>query len=175
MTLVHLRGNPSCQTVNVVGRHCVIDVDVQRADLHVRAVVIQYQVEHAVYALEVQDLLLNLFGEVCRNARAQQFIDGRGQHLDTSLDDDKGNQSAQDTVERYTPQQHDTRRDKRSQRNDGIEQCIRAGGNQRVALQLFALLLDILAKDKFHHNSHDDDHQCSRGVRRLRGVEYLLH
>ena len=69
-------------------RHRVIDADVQRTDLHVRTVVVEDEVIHPVYALELADLLLDLGGELRRDAGAQQLVDGRGEHLDTGLDDD---------------------------------------------------------------------------------------
>ena len=175
VTLVHLRRDAARQSVNVVGRHCIIHVDMQRTNLHVRTVVVQYQVEDTMHALEVGYLLLDLLGVLGRDTRTQQFVDRRGQHLETGLDNHNRYQGAKDTVERHPPQQHDSRRYERGQRDDGIKQRVRARGYQRVALQLFALLLHILAQDKLHHNSHHDNHQCRRGVFRFRGVEDFLH
>ena len=114
-------------------------------------------------ALEIENRLLNLLGEICRNARAQQFVDRRGEHLDTGLDDHDGNQGAQNTIERYSPQQHHTSRDERCQGYNGIKQRIGAGGNQRIALQLFALVLHVSAEDELHHDGHHDDYE--RGCR----------
>ena len=164
MTLYHLHGDLTRQTVNLVSRHGVIDVDMQRTNLYVWAIVMQYQVEHAMNALKGGNFFDNLFREFCRNTRTQQFVDRRSKHLDTSLDDHNGNQCAQDAIERHAPQQHHTSRDKCCQRDDGIKQRIRARGNQCVALQLLALALHVLTEDEFHHDGHHDNHQCGGRV-----------
>ena len=99
VTLYHLHGDLTRQTVNLVGRHCIIDVDVQGANLYVWAIVMQYQVEYTVNAIEVGNFFDNLLREFCRNARTQQFVDRRSQHLDACLDNHNGNQCAQDAIE----------------------------------------------------------------------------
>ena len=104
VTLYHLHGNLTRQTVNLVSRHGIIDVDVQVANLDIWAIVMQYQVEHAVNTFEVGNFFDNLFREFCRDARAKQFIDRLSQHLDTSLDDNHGDEGTQNAVERYVPQ-----------------------------------------------------------------------
>ena len=48
----HVGGNLARQGVDLVGRHRVVDVDVERADFHVGTVVVEYQVVHAMNALE---------------------------------------------------------------------------------------------------------------------------
>ena len=48
----HVVGNLARQGVDFVGRHRVVDVDVERADFHVGTVVVEYQVVYAMNALE---------------------------------------------------------------------------------------------------------------------------
>ena len=50
--VIHVVGNLARQGVDLVGRHRVVDVDVERADFHVGTVVVEYQVVHAMNALE---------------------------------------------------------------------------------------------------------------------------
>ena len=75
--------------MDVVRRHGVVNVDVERANFDVRTIVVQYEVEHAVNTLDVGYLLHNLLGELSWDAGAQQFVDRGGEHLDTGLDDDQ--------------------------------------------------------------------------------------
>ena len=47
----HVGGNLARQGVDFVGRHRVVDIDVERADFHIRTVVVEYQVVHAMNTL----------------------------------------------------------------------------------------------------------------------------
>ena len=175
MLLCHLHGYLAGEPMYLMSRHRVIDIDVERADLHIRPVVVENQVVHPMHALELGHLLLDLIGEFGRDTGAQQFVDRRGQHFDTGLDDDNGDKGAQDTVEADIPQQHDTSRNEGGQRNNGIEKRIRARGNQGIAVQLLPLLLDISPQNQLHYDGHHDDHERRRGVFRFGRVENLLH
>ena len=91
-----------------MGIHRIEDIDVERADLHIRTVVVQDDVKHTAHAVEAGHLALDLREQLGGDLGAQQLVDGRSEHLDTRLDDDQGDEGTQDAVERNAPEQHHT-------------------------------------------------------------------
>ncbi len=60
VTVKHLLADAARQTVNLMGVHCVEDIDMERPDLHVRAIVVQDDVKHTAHLFMFTDLSLDL-------------------------------------------------------------------------------------------------------------------
>lgn len=73
------------------------------------------------------------------------------------------------------PDEHDASRDERCQRDHRIEEGIRAGGNEGIALQLYALSLHIEAQQQFHDDARHDDHQRRSRVGGFGRVEEFFY
>ena len=167
-------GDFACQFVDVGCTHRVIDVDVERANEQAWAVVVQDDVVDATDAFELHHFALYHRHQFGRDSCAKQFVDRRSQHLHACFNDEQRDEYTQDAVDREVPEEHDACRDECRQGDDGIEEGVRAGGNEGVALQLPALPLHIKPEQKFHDDACHDDNECRRRIGGFRGVEELF-
>ena len=99
----HLLRDAARQSVNLMSIHSVIDIDVERADKNVGTIVVKDNIKYAVDSLKTEHLMFDLFQQFGRDTTSQQFINGRSQHLYTSLDDDNRYQGTQYAVEGDMP------------------------------------------------------------------------
>lgn len=163
------------QLVDVGSTHRVIDVDVERANQQTGAIVMQDDVIDTAHAVELHHFALYRRHQFGRDSCAQQFVDGRSQHLNACLDDEQRDEYAQDAIDGEMPDEHNASRDERCQRDHSIEEGVRAGGNEGVALQLHALSLHVEAKQQFHDDARHDDHKRGRRVGGFGGVEEFFY
>ena len=167
--------NLACQNVDLMRRHAVRHADVERAYHHVRAVIVQNDIEYALDALDTHQFFLDLFNQIGRYPGPKQFIHRRSQHFDTSFYDYKRDQSAQDSVQGEVPDEHYTCRYKRGGGDDRIEQCIRTGCYKRIAAELLALPLDVESQHQLDGNGHDNNYKGCRCIARMRRFYDLLY
>ena len=60
VTSKHFLADAARQAMNLMGIHRVEDIDVERADLHVRTIVVQNDVKHTAHAVKAGHLTLDL-------------------------------------------------------------------------------------------------------------------
>ena len=145
------RAGHGVQAASVQGvRHLHMD----GADGGVGAVVVQDQVVGAEHARDLLHTVADLAGDFAVGAAAEDVADGVEEHLKARLEDEAGDDRADDAVKVELEDQVDDRADQRRGGDDGVEACVRAGGDERFGVVLLALGLDIAAQDELDHHGH---------------------
>ena len=173
--LVHVRGDGPGQLVDLPGGHGVVQLHVDRADDGGRAVIVQAQVIGAVDLGIALHQLPQGLGQLLVRPVAGDAAQSLHQHFDAGLDDEAGDDDAQDPLQAQSPEHADPRGHQRGGGKDGVEQRVGAGGHQGLGLELLAPALHIAAHQQLcRHAGRQDDQGNQAVIRRLR-VEDLLH
>ena len=121
------------------------------------AVIVDDEVVCAVDAFFAANECLDLLGQFLVALLAEQVADGVFQHFKTGLDDEDGNQDADVGFERETRENEDEGRGENGKGEDGVKECVGAGGDERTGIYSFALCFDVTPEDDFNDNSDGDN------------------
>ena len=121
------------------------------------AVIVDDEVVCTVDAFFAADECFDLLGQFVVVLPAEQVADGVFQHFKTGLDNEDGNQYADIGFERETRENEDESRGENGKGEDGVKECVGAGGDERTGIHAFALCFDVTPEDDFNDNSDGDD------------------
>ena len=121
------------------------------------AVIVDDEIVCSVDAFFAADEFLDLLGEFVVVLFAEQVAHGVFQHFKAGFDNEDGNEDADVGFERESCENEDECRGENGKGENGVKECVGAGGDERTGIHAFALCFDVTSEDDFHDNSDGDN------------------
>ena len=154
---VDLLFNFARERIQVGNSHGVGEFHVYGSEFLFRAVIVDDEVVCSVDAFFAADEALDLLGEFVVILLAEQVADGVLQHFKAGFDNKYGNQNADVSFERESRENENECRGENGKGEDGVEERVGTGGDERTGIHAFALRFHVTSEDNFYDNSDGDN------------------
>ena len=171
----HLHHDLAQELVQVVGGESVGHLDVDRAAVCVRAVIVQDQVIGAADLRVVGDRRLDVPGKLRVRPLAEDLRQRVPKHFKAGFDDHGGDDRAQPRLQRDVEEQVDPGGHQGGGGDDTVHRGVCAGIDEGIGVDLFPDALDVPTQDDLHHHRDGHDDQGRRVVIRRVRMDDLFH
>ena len=143
--------------IQVGNGHGVREFHVHGGEFLFGTVIVDDEIVCTVDAFFAADEALDLLGKFVIIFLAEQVADGVLQHFKARFDDENGNQNADVGFERETCENEDECRGQNGKGEDGVEERVGTGGDERTGIHALALRFHVTPEDDFYDHGYGDD------------------